>query len=102
MPSRSRKVPQRGRPRGSRSFDADVATAFGLVVRRARVQAAVSQEELAHMAQLERSYLGRVERGQSQPTLFALLKIAAALGTPGGRLVDQVERSLAATMPETR
>ena len=94
MPSRSRKVPKPGRPRGSRSFDADVAEAFGAVVKEARLKAGVSQEELAHLAQLERSYFGRVERGRSQPTLFALLKIAGALGYKGAKLVMLVERTL--------
>ncbi len=85
------QTPKPGRPLGSRSFDADVATAFGSVVRRSRLAAGVSQEALAHTADVERSYLGRIERGQSQPTLYVVLKVAAALGVQGGVLVSLVE-----------
>ncbi len=89
--------PQQGRPRGSRSFDADVASAFGGVVRQARLAAGVSQEALAYTASVERSYFGRIERGQSQPTLYVVLKVAAALGIEGGVLVSMVEEDMASS-----
>jgi len=88
------KKPKRGRPRGALSFDADVAKAFGGVVREARLSAGISQEALAHVANVERSYFGRIERGQSQPTLHVILKIAAALGYEGGALVTMAEQKL--------
>lgn len=47
------------------------------------------------MALMERSYFGRIERGQSQPTLFVILKIANALGVDAGTLVAAVENLLA-------
>lgn len=68
--------------------------AFGAVVRSTRLAAGIAQEQLAHQADLERSYLGRIERGQSQPTLFVVLKIAAALGLQGAELVSEMERGL--------
>jgi transcriptional regulator with XRE-family HTH domain len=71
-----------------------VAAAFGAVVREARLAAGISQEALAHTAQVERSYFGRIERGQSQPTLYVVLKVAAALGYESGALVSLVERTL--------
>lgn len=61
----------------------------------ARIEAGISQEALAYMANVERSYFGRVERGQSQPTLHVVLKVSAALGFEGGELVSMVERDLA-------
>lgn len=93
--STSPKRPQRGRPLGSRSFDPGVAAAFGSVVRAARLEAGISQEALAYMANVERSYFGRVERGQSQPTLHVVLKVSAALGFDGGDLVSMVQREIA-------
>lgn len=102
MSTRPRKVPARGRPPGARSFDARVAGCFGEVVRQARFAAGISQEDLAHLAQIERSYFGRIERGQSQPTLFVLLKIAAALGYEGATLVGLVEDSLSKNVQATR
>lgn len=54
----------------------------------------VSQEALAHAADVERSYLGRIERGESQPTLHVILKVARALGIAAGTLVGTVESVL--------
>jgi len=90
------KTPQRGRPPGSRSFDSEVASVVGGVIKELRLAAGVSQEGLAYMANVERSYCGRIERGESQPTLFVVLKIASALGMEGFALVEQVERRLSA------
>jgi transcriptional regulator with XRE-family HTH domain len=57
--------------------------------------AGISQEALAYMANVERSFFGRIERGESQPTLFVVLKVAYALGFDGGALVSLVESELA-------
>lgn len=91
MSVRPKHAPARGRPKGVRSLDLGVAAAFGEVVRAARAEAGLSQEGLAAASHLERSYFGRIERGQSQPTLFALLKIASALKLPVADLVSPVE-----------
>ncbi len=72
-------------------FDPRSAEAFGEVVRSAREERGTSQEALAAEANIERSHFSRIERGLSQPTLFAVLKIAGALGVSAGVLVDQVE-----------
>ena len=94
MSSTGPRKPKRGRPRGARSFEPGVASAFGDVVKAARLDAGISQEALAYMADIERSYFGRMERGQSQPTLHVVLKVAAALGFEGGTLVSLVEKRL--------
>ena len=87
--------PKTGRPRGASSFDADVALVVGDVIRKLRVEAGISQETLADMANVGRSYCGSIERGESQPTLFVILKVAAALEIEGHVLVRQVEHALA-------
>ena len=53
---------------------------FGDIVRRARAEAGLSQEELADRAGLDRSYVGGVERGERNPTLVVIAKIAKGLG----------------------
>ncbi len=40
----------------------------------------VSQEQLALLAGVDRSYLGRVERGDNNPAALTIIKISAALG----------------------
>jgi XRE family transcriptional regulator, regulator of sulfur utilization len=63
-------------------------------VREARHRAGISQEALAAMSDIDRSYFSRIERGLSQPTLFAVLKIAKALDLSGSVLVLRAERLL--------
>ena len=93
MPIRPRK-PVVGRPKGSSTFDSPSAQAFGTVVRSARVRAGISQEELAYLSELDRSHFSKLERGLSQPTLFAILKIARALGYKASTLVAMTQRIL--------
>ncbi len=79
-----------GRPKGATSLDKGVAEHFGLVVRALRIRAGIAQEDLANLAGLERSYMGRLERGLSQPTLGVVLRISRALGCDAGELVSRV------------
>ncbi len=53
---------------------------FGDAVRKARADAGLSQEELADRAGLDRSYVGGVERGERNPTLIVIAKVAKGLG----------------------
>lgn len=59
----------------------DLAQHFGLAVRRHRELMRLSQEELADRAGLDRSYIGRVERGEQNASLSNLQKISQALGS---------------------
>lgn len=47
----------------------------------------ISQEKLALVAEVDRSYLGRVERGDNNVAMLTLVKIAHGLGTTVSRLV---------------
>lgn len=53
--------------------------ALGDAVRALRAERGISQEALALQAGIDRSYLGRVERGDNNVALLTLMKIAAAL-----------------------
>jgi transcriptional regulator with XRE-family HTH domain len=53
--------------------------ALGDAIRTFRVSKSISQERLALMAGLDRSYFGRVERGDNNMAMLTLVKIAAAL-----------------------
>lgn len=83
-----------GRPRGSTSFDPVVAAAVGDVIREARVQAGISLEKLALLARVERSHVGKIERGEHALAISALLKISTALGLQGHELLALAEARL--------
>lgn len=52
---------------------------LGDAIRKARKEAALSQEVLAADAELDRSYMGGIERGEHNLTLMNLCRIADAL-----------------------
>ena len=54
--------------------------AFGRRVRALRTERGFSQEELAHRAGLHYTYVGGIERGERNPALINIGRIAAALG----------------------
>jgi transcriptional regulator with XRE-family HTH domain len=60
---------------------------FGTAVRRYRLRLKISQEELAERAGLDRSYIGQVERGETNISLLNLIRIADALQVGPERLV---------------
>jgi len=86
--------PKRGRPRGAKTFDPGPALAFGKAVRERRLVIGVSQEQLANAALVERSHMGKIERGEHMPNLVLILRIAAALKLKPGLLVDEVAHKL--------
>lgn len=61
--------------------------AFGKRVREARKLAELSQEELAHLAELDRSYVGQVERGERNVSLDNIYRLANGLGVAAGDLL---------------
>jgi transcriptional regulator with XRE-family HTH domain len=63
--------------------------AFGTVARRFREAAGLSQEELAAKAGIHRTYIGGIERGERNPTLLMIHRLAKALGARPGQLLEQ-------------
>jgi transcriptional regulator with XRE-family HTH domain len=51
-------------------------------LRRLRVKRGLSQENLAYDAEVDRSYVGGLERGTENPTVDVLDRLAATLGVP--------------------
>ena len=60
-------------------------------VRRLRVEQEMSQERLAYDAGVDRSYLGGLERGEANPTIDLLERIADTLGVPLIELLSAIE-----------
>jgi transcriptional regulator with XRE-family HTH domain len=75
----------------------DLTAQFGRAVRRARAQHGWSQEQLAGRAEVNRSYLGEVERAAVTPSLATAAKLARALQVPLSVLIARCEAVPAAT-----
>ncbi len=83
------RKPKHGRPLGAKTFDPAPALAFGAVVREKRFELGMSQEDLANAAQVERSHMGKIERGEHLPNLVLILRLSKALCVKPGFLVDR-------------
>ena len=59
---------------------ATVQKAFGNRLHELRQEQCLTQEELAHQAGLNRTYIGDIERGEKNITLGSMVKLAKALG----------------------
>jgi transcriptional regulator with XRE-family HTH domain len=94
------RVVKAGRPLGSRTFDKAPAIAFGAVIRAMRVHRGIAQEELAAMAEVERSHMGKIERGTHMPNLVLIFKLAKALQCKPGKLLDETVIAIAKAKPE--
>ena len=57
----------------------DVRSLVAWNLRRLRVLRNISQDDLALAAQIERAYVGHLERGNKNPTIVTLAKLADAL-----------------------
>ena len=69
----------------------DFTEAFGLVVREARLKAGLSQERLAELAGLHRTYVSELERGLTSISVRKLERLAVALNTKPHLLVKSAE-----------
>lgn len=58
----------------------DIAKIVGDRIRILRTEKGLSQEELAHRAGVSTSHIGKLERGEKNPSLSSIEKITNALG----------------------
>lgn len=57
----------------------DLSVVIGQLIRNARHNKKISQEKLALICEIDRSYLGRIERGEVNLTVEKLYEISSAL-----------------------
>ena len=55
---------------------------IGQLIRKQRTQQGITQESLALQCGIDRSYMGRIERGEVNLTVEKLYEIASVLGEP--------------------
>lgn len=65
--------------------------ALGDAIRHSRIKQGITQERLALLAEVDRSYVGRVERGDNNVAVLTLLKLATALDTSIAQLMKQAK-----------
>jgi transcriptional regulator with XRE-family HTH domain len=71
-------------------------------VRRIRLERGISQEALAYDADIDRSYLGSLERGEKNPTVRLLARIAEVLGCGVPDLVTSSDQPAPGNLPRGR
>lgn len=69
-------------------------------LRRFRENLGMTQEQLGEAAEFDRSYIGGIERGERNPSLDAILRLASALRVAPGRLFEGIGDDTQAPAPD--
>jgi len=72
----------------------DVLLLLGQRIRKERKTIGLSQEELAERANIDRSYIGGVERGERNLTFKILCQLCEALGCDVAHLTNEIPKHL--------
>jgi transcriptional regulator with XRE-family HTH domain len=78
--------PRRSKPRSPEH------AALGEAVRTLRLEAGMSQEQLAEGAQTDLTQVGGIERGVRNPSYTTLVRLAGALKTSVGELATRADQ----------
>lgn len=78
-------------PNLSRNRQTPVLMALGSAIRRVRLSKGISQEKLALLAEVDRSYVGRVERGDNNVAILTLSKLALAMDITLTKLMQEAK-----------
>lgn len=72
--------------------DKKILIQLGDRIREARKELGISQEQLAHLSGMHRTYVSSVERGERNIAVLNLLSIAGVLGVDAGNIVTGLTR----------
>ena len=70
--------------------DEAILSALASEIKSRRNRLGISQDELAFRADLSRTFVGKMELGQSQPSLNAVFHLATAMETEPADLVKSI------------
>ncbi|MFA6179169.1 MAG: helix-turn-helix domain-containing protein [Methylophilaceae bacterium] len=68
---------------------------YGKTLKSLRAQKGISQQELAFMTELDRTYISMLERNLRQPSLGTVMKISLALGFKASEFIGLIESETA-------
>lgn len=80
-----------GVPNLSQHRRSPALVSLGAAIKKLRLSQGLSQEALSLMAEVDLSYLGRVERGDNNVALLTLQKISHALGLTLAELMAEAQ-----------
>jgi transcriptional regulator with XRE-family HTH domain len=72
--------------------DATITVPLGLIICQRREALGLSQEGLAALAELNRNYIGKIERGEVSASVISLQKIADGLNLKLSELLSLYEQ----------
>lgn len=72
---------------------ASIEAIFGKVLRQVREEKGLTQEKLAELAEVDRTYIYRLETGKRSPSLDIIFRISDALNISPGALLENVNKA---------
>lgn len=78
-------------PNLSKNRQDPVLLSLGSAIRRIRLSKDISQEKLALLASVDRSYVGQVERGDNNVAILTLARLASALDISIAELIQEAD-----------
>ena len=71
--------------------DVGLERLFGRILQQLRTERGLSQEELGFESDYHRTYISQLERGQKNPSLKAIFRLARALGVRPSEMIRRIE-----------
>jgi transcriptional regulator with XRE-family HTH domain len=71
-----------------------VAKEIGKIISHYRNEKGLSQEALADLAQIHRTYVSQIERGLKYPTIYVLVQISTALDVKLSDMIIELEKKI--------
>ncbi len=71
--------------------DVGLERLFGQILRELRTERGLSQEELGFESNYHRTYISQLERGQKNPSLKAIFRLARVLGIRPSEMIRRIE-----------
>jgi len=75
--------------------DVGLERLFGRILQELRTERGLSQEELGFESNYHRTYISQLERGQKNPSLKAIFRLAEALGIRPSEMIQRIESRVA-------